>query len=66
LKPRSAVSHLHNYIIRCIGFRPDQQLSIADLPHRFHGIDDQVQHDLLELDSISLNDRQTCGQLDLL
>ena len=50
------------------GVRPrlDQQLSFVDLPQRFHGIDDQVQHDLLELDSISLNDRQTCGQLDLL
>jgi hypothetical protein len=46
--------------------RLDQQLSFVDLPHGFHGIDDQVQHDMLELDLISLNDRQTCGQLDLL
>ena len=45
----------------------DQQLSrpLADAAHRFDGVDDQVEDHLLQLDSISLNERQALRELRL-
>ena len=39
--------------------------SLADGAHRFDGIDDQVQHYLLELDSISVDERHILGKFGL-
>ena len=45
----------------------DQQLSrpLADAAHRFDGVDNQVEDYLLQLDSISLNERQALRELRL-
>src|SRR3546814_8569511 len=52
---------------RCIFPSADQQPArpFADTAHRFDGVDDQVKDHLLQLDSISLNDRQALRELRL-
>src|SRR6185503_5039599 len=55
------------YFVRCMFSRSNEQFSrrIAYAFHRFDGVHDQVQGHLLQLDAISLNERQAAIQLGL-
>ena len=66
-KARTRIPHRDDYAVRPARGGADQQLSppVADVAHRFDRIDDQVQDNLLELDSISLYERQALRELHL-
>src|SRR6266404_5866740 len=54
------ISHLDRHAIRFVTAADEQfPLLFADVAHRFDGIDDQVKQYLLQLDTISLDTRQT-------
>src|SRR5258706_14143999 len=54
------ISHLDCHAIRFVTGADEQfPLLFADVAHRFDGIDDQVKQYLLQLDTISLDTRQT-------
>ena len=64
-QPRTRVSHANEHTAR-LGFSAaDQQFAraLVDAAHCLDGIDDQVEDHLLQLDTISLNERQALGQL---
>src|SRR3546814_8146499 len=58
---------LFRSVLRCLFPSAYQQPArpFADTAHRFDGFDDQVKDHLLQLDSISLNDRQALRELRL-
>src|SRR5204863_10103684 len=59
--------HAHTHTVAFVAFGSDQQLprTIVDTHHRVGGVAEQVQDDLLELDSIAGDGREIVGELRL-
>src|ERR1700754_4070033 len=62
---RSRIEHSDKRTTRVVLARADCYLPrpLIDCARRFNGVDDQVQHHLLELDTIAFNERQVVGKL---
>src|SRR5205807_6740245 len=66
-QPRTRIPHRDEHAARPGPTGADQQFSrpLADAAHRLDGVDDQVKNDLLQLNSVSLNERQALRELRL-
>ena len=65
VEPDSRILHRQPYMIVFVPFSFNQQLprTIVDRAHRVGCIPDQVQDDLLQLDTIASDDREVLGKL---
>src|SRR5205823_3933245 len=63
----AGIPHAHTHTVAFVPFGSDQQLprAIVDTHHRVGGVAEQVQDDLLELDSIAGDGREIVGELRL-
>ena len=63
-QPRTGIANRNQHVARGGFPRGDQQFSraIADAAHCLDGIDDQVEHHLLQLDAIAWNERRAIRQ----
>ena len=61
------VPHGHTHTVVVLSLGPDRQLprAIGHLAHRFDRVEQQVQDDLLELDTIASDERKVVGKLCL-
>ena len=66
-QPRPGIPHTDAHAFRLIGFRTDLQFATAVTvaAHRLDGVDDQVDHHLLNLHPIAPEERQGLGELRL-
>jgi hypothetical protein len=65
VNPGPGVPYFNQHGVRVASVRGDFQLArpLADLIHRLDRVDKQIQHDLLQLDAIGLNEGQRGGEL---
>src|SRR5262249_57222484 len=66
-QPRPGIPHGDAHAFRLIGFRADLQFApaVTVAAHRMDGVDDQVDHHLLNLHPIAPKERQGLGELRL-
>ena len=64
INPRPGIAHCYEDATRLVLLGADRQLSqpLLDRAHCFDGVQDQVQNDLLQLNTIRLDIRQSFGQ----
>src|SRR5215471_11187180 len=66
-QPRPGIPHGDAHAFRLVGFRADLQFAraVTVAAHRLDGVDDQVDHHLLNLHPIAPKERQALGELGL-
>src|SRR5215471_19719863 len=66
-QPRPGIPYPDTNAVRLVGFRADQQFApaVTVATHRLDGVDDQVDHHLLNLHPIPPKERQGLGELRL-
>src|SRR5215470_4979304 len=66
-QPRPGIPYPDAHAFRLVGFRTDQQFApaVTVAAHRLDGVDDQVDHHLLNLQPIAPKERQGLGELCL-
>src|SRR5271166_4527096 len=63
-EPRTGVLHFDDYVVRIVYTGDDRKLAwaIAGISHRFDGVDNQIDHYLLQLDPIRRDEGQIVGE----
>src|SRR6516165_5629966 len=66
-QPRPGIPHPDAHAFRLVGFRADTQFApaVTVAAHRLDGVDDQVDHHLLNLHPVAPTERQGLGELRL-
>lgn len=65
VKASARVLHAEAYAVSLIKLRPDHDLprTILDALRRFGGVQEEIHHHLLELDTIASDSREVVGEL---
>ncbi len=66
-KTHACVLHTQAHLITLVSLGPDDQLpgAIVYAAHRVGGIQEQIEHDLLQLDTITRDRREVVAKFDL-